>query len=111
MVHNAGINLPIACTLNEAELHDGYAYIFAATSDALMQIEQLVDMQRQCCSFLTFKIVVEAGRALMRVEVTGPKNANAVIADYFNFDSAEAASDYGMRVVFALTSFSKKVQR
>jgi hypothetical protein len=101
------MDLPIVCTLSEAEfrhrrqaimdvfsrmqvavseLPDGYAFSFAATSEALLQIAQLVDMERQCCSFLTFKIVVEAGRGPMRLELTGPKNANAVIAEYFNFE-------------------------
>ena len=108
MVHNAGVDLPIACTLTDAELRkrrqtiidtfrnmrvnvtelpDGYAYSFA-TSEALLQIAQLVDLERQCCSFLTFKIVVEAARGPMRLELTGPREAKATIAKYFNFNGA-----------------------
>ena len=77
------MDLAIACTLTEAalrqrwqaimgtfrtmqvtmtELLNGYAYTFAATSSALLQVAQLVDLERECCPFLTFKIVVEAGR-------------------------------------------------
>ena len=103
------MDLPIACTLSEAEfrqrrqttidafrrmqvgraeLPDGYAYTFEATSEALLQIAQLVDMERECCPFLTFKIMVDAGRGPIRLEVTGPKEAKALIADYLNFDSA-----------------------
>ena len=67
---------------------DGYAYSFVATSEALLQVAQLVDMERQCCPFVTFKIVVEAAGRPMRLEVTGPKEAKAVIADYFTFESA-----------------------
>ena len=99
------MDLPIACTLTEtarrerrqtirdsfhrigvtiAELPDGYACTFAPTSDALMQITELVDLERQCCPFLNFKIVVEAGKEPMRLEVTGPKEAKAVIADFLN---------------------------
>jgi hypothetical protein len=102
-----GVDLPIACTLTAAELRqrrqtifdtfrnmrvtvtelpDGYSYCFVATSEALMQIAQLVDMERQCCPFLTFKIVVEDGQ--MRLEVTGPNEAKAVIEEYFNFSGA-----------------------
>jgi len=100
------VDLPIACTLTEAELRhrrqtikntfrkmhiavtelsDGYAYIFPPRSDALTQITQLVDMERRCCPFLTFKIVIEAGGDAMRLEVTGPKEAKQVIAEFFNF--------------------------
>jgi hypothetical protein len=101
-----GMDLPIACTLAEAELRqrrqtimdtfrniqvsatelpDGYAFAFAATSEALLQVAQLVDLERQCCPFLSFKIVVEPAMAPLRLEVTGPKGAKTVIADYFNF--------------------------
>jgi hypothetical protein len=101
------MDIPIACTLTEAqlrerrqaimdafarmrviaeELPDGYAYAFPATSDALLQITQLVDMERQCCAFLTFKIVVEAAQAGIRLEVTGSEEAKAVIADYFSLN-------------------------
>ena len=41
-------------------------------------------MERQCCPFLTFKIVVETAQAAMRLEVTGPVEAQKLIADYFN---------------------------
>jgi MerR family copper efflux transcriptional regulator len=96
------MNLPIACTLTEAqlperrqaitdtfrnvqvttsELPDGYAFSFPASSEALERIAKLVDKERQCCPFLTFKIVVEA--AHMRLEVTGAGEAKKVIAEYF----------------------------
>jgi hypothetical protein len=82
------MDAPIACTLSRAEFHqrrqaimdafhkmqvsvselpDGYAFIFPATSEALMQITQLVDLERQCCHFLRFRIVVEAAQASMRL--------------------------------------------
>jgi hypothetical protein len=100
------MDLPIACTLTEAELRerrqvimdafhsmqviaselpdgDGYAFTFPASSEALQRITQLVDMERQCCAFLTFKIVVEVAQAPMRLEVTGPGEAKKVIAEYF----------------------------
>jgi hypothetical protein len=70
-----------------SELPDGYVFTFPATSEALIQITQLVDMERQCCAFLTFKIVVEAAQAVMRLEVTGRGEAKKVIKEYFNFAS------------------------
>jgi hypothetical protein len=97
------MDLPIACTLTEAELRerrqvimdafrntqviaselpDGYVFTFPASSEALQRSAELVDTERQCCAFLTFKIVVEAVH--MRLEVTGPGEAKKVIAEYFN---------------------------
>jgi hypothetical protein len=99
------MDLPIACTLTEAELRerrkrlaasfhrmnvtaselvDGYAFTFAAGSDALMDIAALIDMERRCCPFLNFRLIIEAANAPMRLEVTGPNETKALIADFFS---------------------------
>jgi hypothetical protein len=103
------MDLPTACTLTDAQFHerrqaimadfgkirgritelpDGYAFTFPATSELLQRIAQLVDMERQCCAFLTFKIVVEAAQAGVRLEVTGPVEAKKAIAEYFTWPLA-----------------------
>lgn len=95
---------PIACTLDDAEMGErrriildafrsaaldvtslplGYAYHFAPTSAVLAQIASLVDLERRCCPFLTFKIVVAADNQEICLEVTGPLEARPVIADFF----------------------------
>jgi hypothetical protein len=95
---------PVACTLTEAELRerrrtildsirravldvsplpDGYAYRFEPTSEILSQLARLIDLERQCCAFLTFRIIVEAGRQRICLEIAGPPDAKAVIADFF----------------------------
>ena len=66
-----------------AALPDGYAYRFPANSDVLSQLSRLVDLERQCCRFLTFRIVVEAGEQSIRLEVTGPPEARPMIEDFF----------------------------
>jgi hypothetical protein len=97
------MDLPIACTLTEAELRDrrrtvldsirneavevtslsdGYAYHFKAASQTLQALSHLVDLERQCCPFLSFKIVVESNGAPIRLEVTGPPEAKPMIADF-----------------------------
>jgi hypothetical protein len=96
--YDDAVDLPIACTLTEAELRDrrrtvlnsirdsavavtslpdGYAYVFKAASSTLQALSHLVDLERQCCPFLTFKIVVESNSAPIRLEVTGPPEAKA----------------------------------
>ena len=97
------MDLPIVCTLTEDELRErrptvlesiqdacihatptsnGYSYSFKPTSDILARLAGLVDLERQCCQFLTFTIVVEPSQPI-RLEVTGPPEARAVIADFF----------------------------
>lgn len=98
------MDAPIACTLTESELPErhrtildsvrgaalevmsvplGYAYHFEPTSDVLAQLTSLIDLERQCCPFLTFKIIIEAGRQPICLEITGPLEAKMVIADFF----------------------------
>jgi len=98
------MGLPIACTLNDAEMRErrqtildvfrnaaldvtslplGYAYHFAPTSEVLAQIVGLVDLERQCCPFLTFTIIVAADNQAICLEVTGPPEAKPIIADFF----------------------------
>ena len=97
------MDLPIACTLTESELKErrrtvlnlirdsaidaasipgGYSYRFRPSSEALSQLFNLVDLERQCCAFLTFKIVVEPQQPIA-LEVSGPPNAIDVVADLF----------------------------
>lgn len=73
--------------MREAAIHaepipDGYSYQFRPTSEVLAQLSNLVDLECQCCPFLTFKIVVEPHHPI-RLEVTGPPEAKATIADFF----------------------------
>jgi hypothetical protein len=95
---------PIACTLTETEMRErrrtildafhgaaldvtslplGYAYRFEPTSEVLTQLVRLVDLERQCCPFLTFRIIIEAANQPICLEITGPPEAKAVIADFF----------------------------
>ena len=95
---------PIACSLSEADLRErrrtlldsvrhaaigvtelplGYAYRFDARSDILLILARLIDLERACCPFLTFTLVVEAGQQPIRLEITGALDAKAVIADFF----------------------------
>jgi hypothetical protein len=98
------MDLPIACSLNESELRErrrtilvavrtevietvslpnGYCYHFASTAGILAKLADLVNLEHECCGFLTFRIIVDAGDAPIRLEVTGPPEAKEVIAEFF----------------------------
>jgi len=73
------MDLPIICTLTESELRErretilnslrsdalevvamsnGYSYRFSPGADILSKLSKLVELESQCCQFLTFKIIV-----------------------------------------------------
>jgi hypothetical protein len=108
------MEIPIACNLSDSELRErrqtilnffrhsllkvrplplGLAFSFQPSSEVLTRLAELVDLERKCCPFLTFRIVVEAGDLPIRLEVTGTAAAKRVIADLFGFfDDAKADS-------------------
>jgi hypothetical protein len=98
------MDLLVACTLTDDEMRerrrtildsvrgavlditplpDGYAYRFEASSENLSQLARLVDLERQCCAFLTFRIIVEAGPQPLCLEIKGPAEAKAMISEFF----------------------------
>ena len=98
------MDLPIVCTLTEEELRkrremfldslreaacditaipDGFSYGFKASPEVMTQLGCLVELERQCCRFLTFRIIEESRDHSVRLEITGPPEAKLVIADLF----------------------------
>jgi len=98
------MELPIACILSDGEIQErrrtildslrgtvlnatplplGYAYRFQPTSETLAFLGRLIDLERRCCPFLTFRIVVEAGNQPICLEITGQAESKALIADLF----------------------------
>jgi hypothetical protein len=68
--------------LSVAPTVDGYEYHFKPTSKILMALATLVDLERQCCAFLTFRIVAESQQPI-RLQIGGPPDSKEVIAGLF----------------------------
>jgi hypothetical protein len=92
--------IPMACTLNQAqfaerkelvkqlaqeakerrELPHGVGFSFEPASDRVTELAKLVDLERACCPFLTFRIEAPAGGAVW-LELTGPATAQEIIRE------------------------------
>ncbi|MGZ8842270.1 MAG: hypothetical protein ACXW18_01330 [Pyrinomonadaceae bacterium] len=100
-------DLPIACTLTTAELQerrrtnlervkqaivesreleDGYALSFPSSTESLKELTSLVDLERQCCPFLTYRITVEANSGPLWLEVTGPDGTKDFLRNTFDWN-------------------------
>jgi hypothetical protein len=94
-------NLPIACTLGPAalkarredllgslfrraderlDLPDGYRIRFAPGNEVIPTIASVVDIERQCCRFLTFHVTVEPDGGPIWLEFTGPPGTREFLA-------------------------------
>ena len=94
-------NLPIVCTLGPAALQarredllgslvrraderldllHGYRVRFSAADDILPAIASVIDVERQCCRFLTFHVTVEPDDGPIWLEFTGPPGTKDFLA-------------------------------
>ncbi|MGB9178197.1 MAG: hypothetical protein WCB68_03040 [Pyrinomonadaceae bacterium] len=98
------LSLPVACSLTEAELlarrslvlekakaavlevkelADGYGYLFPSDDLWLKELFNIVSLERQCCPFLNFKLIIEAGHRPVWLEITGPDGTKDFLKDLF----------------------------
>ena len=94
--------IPIACTLNPAEMRDRVTSIDALLSDALLdqreiagglrttfrdtpeverRVRELVAAESRCCAFLSFAVGREDGA--LWLDITGAPEARPVIDQFF----------------------------
>lgn len=96
-------DLPVACSLTSAELQErrstvlqnlrgvvvevrelegGYAYSFP--SDNLTEIAAMIDLERQCCPFLRFRLTVEPNGGPLWLELAGPDGTKEFLREIFS---------------------------
>jgi RimJ/RimL family protein N-acetyltransferase len=66
------------------ELEDGYAYTFPSADRWLSEVAGLIDLERQCCPFLRFRLTVEANDGSLLLELTGPEGTKEFLVNTFN---------------------------
>lgn len=94
-------NLPIACTLGPAavkarredllgglvrraeeriDIPNGYRVRFTPAKDILATIASVVDLERQCCRFLRFHLMIDPDEGPIWLEFTGPPGTRDFLA-------------------------------
>ncbi|HEV3037669.1 MAG TPA: hypothetical protein VHA33_07790 [Candidatus Angelobacter sp.] len=97
-------NIPIACSLSDAELRkreasllaqfkssviateelpDGFAFHIPAEGKWIIAVAELIAAERECCRFLTFELTVEPNLGPVILRITGPPDAKAFVQTYF----------------------------
>ena len=98
------VDLPVACSLMPAELHErrrgllanvraamtevtelenGFTYKFPL-GDTLAELTNLIQLEHQCCPFLTFTLTIESGADSVALALTGPPGTKQFLAETFN---------------------------
>jgi hypothetical protein len=97
-------DIPIVCTLNDAEFRDrertvlervksavrevtenenGYAFRFPSDDDSFAILNEFIMLECRCCPFLDFAITVPRGNGDINLELSGPVGAKDFIAANF----------------------------
>lgn len=98
-------DLPVACTLTPAqfqerrrevlakvaasvtevtELDNGFIYRFPSNGELIPQLANLIQLEHECCSFLTFRLTVGEGDGPVLLEITGPLGTKELLAEIFS---------------------------
>jgi hypothetical protein len=98
--------LPIACNLTSAELQErrhtvleklrdavvevkdlaeGYSYSFKSEGNCFKELADMIDLERQCCPFLQFRLTVAAGSGPISLEITGPEGTKDFLLSTFEW--------------------------
>jgi hypothetical protein len=96
--------LPIACTLNNGELRErrenvlkklsgslidfeelenGFSYRFPADDSLLLDLVNVINLERKCCPFLNFKLAIESGNNTVSLAMTGAEGTKEFLESFF----------------------------
>ncbi len=67
------------------ELENGFSYRFPADETLLQNLVAAVALERKCCPFLNFKLILESGNDFVLLELTGAEGAKEMIESLFDW--------------------------
>ena len=68
------------------ELKSGFSYRFPLRETILQDLAEIIDLERKCCPFLSFRIILEAGNDFVLLELTGAEGTKETIKSLFNWN-------------------------
>ena len=99
--------IPVACALDDIELRrrrtdylekigsslidfketeSGFSYRFPLNETILPDLAEIIELERKCCPFLNFKMILEAGNNFVSLELTGAKGTKETIKALFDWN-------------------------
>jgi hypothetical protein len=99
--------IPIACSLTDKELQerrksvlermaqslidvkeleDGFSYQFPAEDAVLQDLINVINLERKCCAFLDFKLILESQSKIIALELTGQEGTKETLKSLFKWN-------------------------
>jgi hypothetical protein len=67
------------------ELANGYSYSFASEGSRFKELADMIDLERQCCPFLEFRLTLAASHGPISLEITGPEGTKDFLLSTFEW--------------------------
>ncbi len=75
-----------ASLIDSEELTDGFRYRFPLDDSVLESLITVINLERKCCPFLSFKLSLEAGADFASLDLTGGQGAKEAIQVLFDWN-------------------------
>ena len=111
-------NLPIACSLEAAELRkreatlltqfrsgvveteelaDGYAFRLSGDANSVRLVAELIAAERACCPFLKFELAAEPSMGPVAVRMTGPAGIKEFLSSLLGMPSTASGPNQALQ--------------
>lgn len=71
--------------VERVDVPNGYRVRFDPADDILATIAKVVDIERQCCRFLTFELTIEPDNGPIWLQFIGPAGTREFLAGMFDW--------------------------
>ena len=75
-----------ASLIDSTELSDGFVFRFPLRESTLQNLAEIIDLERKCCPFLNFRLILEAGNDFVALELTGAEGTKEIVKSLFNWN-------------------------
>ena len=82
-----GILASLGKELTESdELTDGFVFRFPAEDKIIEKIAAIINLERKCCPFLNFRLLVESDTDFVALELTGKEGTKSAVKELFDWN-------------------------
>ena len=72
--------------IDSQELPDGFRFRFSFNDLILQDLITVINLERKCCPFLSFKLSLEAGKDFASLDLTGRQGSKEAIKELFGWN-------------------------
>lgn len=72
--------------ISSEDLENGTRFRFRIGDSTLLDLAEIINLERECCSFLSFNMAVNAASKVVSLELTGPGETKEIIRTLFNWN-------------------------